>query len=214
MIRHCAVRPDVTDSTFMAEHLIKTIVDQAHLCPLPLSSRPVLWAHDHTLWLLPTPHLIVVADKVDGYSFKYGEAIGLNPGSFGSDTSFSVYAPAVRSCQQCTLNPDENDSESSKDVDAHDTGEIHVDDVEDAEDVPRAGSDIAATDDLFSNGKKHDVRKVDILDESHDAVMITDARPASPLHSGESPLSPLPGQVDDSGGTETDIGAGDEATDM
>jgi hypothetical protein len=44
--------------------------------------------------------------------------------------------------------------------------------------------------------------------------MTTDARPASPLHSGESPLSPLPGQVDDSGGTETDIGAGDEATDM
>jgi DNA polymerase epsilon subunit 2 len=107
MLRNCAVRPDHSDTGVMAEHMVKSIVDQAHLCPLPLASRPVLWAHDHALWLFPSPHLVVVADKVDGYTFRYGATTGMNPGSFGADLSFAVYLPAEKKSQQCTLDPDE-----------------------------------------------------------------------------------------------------------
>jgi DNA polymerase epsilon subunit 2 len=107
MLRHCAVKPDLTDTGHMAEHMVKSVIDQSYLCPLPLPSRPIMWAHDHALWLFPAPHLVVVADKVDGYTFKYGETIGMNPGSFGTDLSFAIYLPAERRSQQCTLNPDE-----------------------------------------------------------------------------------------------------------
>lgn len=107
MLRNCAVKPDHSDTSVMAEHMVKSIVDQAHLCPLPLVSRPLLWAHDHAMWLFPSPHLVVVADKVEGYTFTYGSTTGMNPGSFGSDLSFVVYQPAERKSQQCTLDPDE-----------------------------------------------------------------------------------------------------------
>lgn len=107
MLRSCAVAPNTSDTAVMSEHMIKSVVDQAHLCPLPLASRPVLWAHDHALWLFPSPHLVVVADKVDGYNFTYGNTIGMNPGSFGSDLSFATYALADRKCQQCSLDPTE-----------------------------------------------------------------------------------------------------------
>lgn len=35
--------------------LVQTILDQAHLAPLPLPVRPVLWDYDHALRLYPMP---------------------------------------------------------------------------------------------------------------------------------------------------------------
>lgn len=109
MMRNCAMKPDLTDTDHVSEHMVKSVIDQAHLCPLPLSSRPVLWFHDHALWLFPSPHLLVIADKVEGFSYQYGETLGINPGSFGTDLSFCTYTPANRCSQPCTLNPDELD---------------------------------------------------------------------------------------------------------
>lgn len=107
MVRHCAVRPDVESSSQMAEHMMKSIVDQGHLFPIPLTARPLLWAHDQALWLFPSPHVVVVADAVEACSFTYGETLGINPGSFGADSSFSVYVPATKTTTACTLNVDE-----------------------------------------------------------------------------------------------------------
>lgn len=112
MIRHCAVRPDFAESGLTCEHLLKTLVDQAYLCPLPLTARPVLWAHHHSLWLFPTPHVIVTADKVDGFICKYGGSLGLNPGSFATDFSFQVYLPAERRAQQCSLESEKTNLEN------------------------------------------------------------------------------------------------------
>lgn len=107
MVRHCAVKPDLGESGLMSEHLLKSLVDQAHLCPLPPSARPVLWNHDHALWLFPIPHTIVLADKTEGYICKYGGALGLNPGSFANEFSFSIYLPAERRAQQCSLDSED-----------------------------------------------------------------------------------------------------------
>lgn len=49
MVRHCAIKPDLSESGLMCEHLVKTVIDQAYLCPLPLSARPILWAHHPAL---------------------------------------------------------------------------------------------------------------------------------------------------------------------
>ena len=78
----------------VTEHLVKTLVDQAHLCPLPLSVRPVHWAHDHALRLYPAPSMLVLADRSDQFSWRYEDCLAINPGSFPTDFSFVVYRPA------------------------------------------------------------------------------------------------------------------------
>eukprot|EP00178_Gracilaria_changii_P006791 TRINITY_DN2205_c0_g1_i1.p1 TRINITY_DN2205_c0_g1~~TRINITY_DN2205_c0_g1_i1.p1 ORF type:complete len:757 (+),score=95.73 TRINITY_DN2205_c0_g1_i1:205-2475(+) len=103
MIRHCAVKPDVAEAGLMHAHLVKTVSDQSYLTPLPVSARPVLWAHDHGLWLFPTPHVTVLADKVDSYICTYEKNLGMNPGSFKTDFSFLVYLPAEKRAQQSSL---------------------------------------------------------------------------------------------------------------
>lgn len=37
---------------------MESLLSQAHLCPLPLTSKPVFWELDHTLRLFPLPHLV------------------------------------------------------------------------------------------------------------------------------------------------------------
>ena len=48
------------------EHLLKTIVDQAHLCPLPPTEAAVYWQLDHTLWLHPAPQTLNSNPLVSG----------------------------------------------------------------------------------------------------------------------------------------------------
>eukprot|EP00937_MAST-01D_sp_MAST-1D-sp2_P002524 g2524.t1 len=79
-----------------AEHLLKTICDQAHLCPLPLAARPIYWGYDHALRLCPLPDVLILADRTDQYQWKYEDCAVLNPGSFPTDFSFVVYRPATR----------------------------------------------------------------------------------------------------------------------
>lgn len=107
MVRHCCIKPDFSESGLMCEHLVKTVIDQAYLSPLPLLARPVLWAHHNAMWLFPTPHAVVLADKVDGFICKYGGSLGLNPGSFSTDFSFMVYLPAERRAQLCSLDSED-----------------------------------------------------------------------------------------------------------
>ena len=78
------------------EHLVKTICDQAHLCPLPLSARPIYWGYDHALRIYPLPDVLVLADRTDQYQWRYTDCAVLNPGSFPTDFSFVVYRPATR----------------------------------------------------------------------------------------------------------------------
>lgn len=74
MLRHCIVRP--TQETSQSHHvcvcffytnhanvsylsqLVKTLLDQGHLCPLPLAVRPIHWQLDYTLHLWPLPDIV------------------------------------------------------------------------------------------------------------------------------------------------------------
>ena len=78
------------------EHLVKTLLDQSHLCPLPLRVSPVYWKYDHALRLYPLPDVMVLADFYDQYLWCYEECVALNPGSFPTEFSFVVYRPASR----------------------------------------------------------------------------------------------------------------------
>jgi len=84
-----------TDEMEITEHLVKTLLDQAHLCPLPLTARPLYWGYDHAMSLHPLPDLLVLADKADQYQWKYEDCSVFNPGTFPADFSFVVYRPAT-----------------------------------------------------------------------------------------------------------------------
>lgn len=48
-----AASPKLTSPSSL--QLVQTILDQAHLAPLPLNVRPILWDFDHALRLYPMP---------------------------------------------------------------------------------------------------------------------------------------------------------------
>ena len=85
----------------MAEHLVKTLISQAHLCPLPLHSRPRYWTHDHALRLYPLPDLVVIGDKYDSYAVNDQQCTVINPGSFSrSGYQFKFYVPATKQLEE------------------------------------------------------------------------------------------------------------------
>ncbi|XP_076060559.1 DNA polymerase epsilon subunit 2 [Oratosquilla oratoria] len=95
MCRNCFYFPNNTDD--IPFHFSKTIVNQAHLAPLPLHIVPVYWGLDHCLALHPTPDVIVTADKGDPFNTTMNKATFMNPGSFAkTDFSFMVYYPSSR----------------------------------------------------------------------------------------------------------------------
>lgn len=44
----------------LKRYLVSTILDQAHLVPLPQSARPILWEFDHALRLYPMPSAVSI----------------------------------------------------------------------------------------------------------------------------------------------------------
>lgn len=81
----------------VGERVAAAVLDQAHLCPLPLHARPVLWALDHALHLTPLPHLVLLADSsAEAFECERSGCVVANPGSFARDASFLVYRPALK----------------------------------------------------------------------------------------------------------------------
>ena len=84
--------------------LVKTILAQAHLCPLPLHVRPMYWSYDHTMRVYPVPDVVILADKHDPFTCTSLDCNFVNPGSFArSDFSFKVYWPATRDVDDCKI---------------------------------------------------------------------------------------------------------------
>ena len=78
-------------------HLAATLVQQAHLAPLPVAQMPVYWEHDHALRLYPAPHAVFLGDRSEQQALaKFEDTELVNPGCFADDGSFAVYRPATR----------------------------------------------------------------------------------------------------------------------
>lgn len=106
MRRNCLIPPDdakapedgaadggASDAVF--KHLAATLVQQAHLCPLPMTQNPIYWEYDHALWLYPAPNGIFLGDRTGRQAVVNFEQTSLaNPGCFADDGSFLVYRPA------------------------------------------------------------------------------------------------------------------------
>ena len=65
--------------SYSCSQFAKSLVSQAHLCPLPLHVCPVYWAYDCGLRLYPLPDLVVCADKFDPFTRRSADCSIMNP---------------------------------------------------------------------------------------------------------------------------------------
>jgi len=81
----------------LSDHLVKTIMSQAHLSPLPLVCQPVYWSFDHALSLYPPPTALILGDPQPSYQRQYqNDCWIVNPGEFSVDFQFMTYFPGER----------------------------------------------------------------------------------------------------------------------
>ncbi|CAG5118666.1 unnamed protein product, partial [Candidula unifasciata] len=76
MCRNCVKFP--ADGN-VPTHFAKSLISQAHLCPLPLHVSPIYWAYDNGLRLYPLPDVIITADKFDPFTTTAVSATIVNP---------------------------------------------------------------------------------------------------------------------------------------
>ncbi|RUS85491.1 hypothetical protein EGW08_006767, partial [Elysia chlorotica] len=97
MCRNCIRFPKEGN---IPSHFAKSLMSQAHLCPLPLHVSPIYWAYDSSLRVYPLPDLIITADKYDPFVTSAMGTTIVNPGSFSrTNFGFKVYCPATRDVQ-------------------------------------------------------------------------------------------------------------------
>lgn len=104
MLRNAILLKDDLEASDLQKHLVSTLLDQAHLCPLPPQVRPILWEYAHALRLYPMPSAVrchrpdmqlVLADKYDRFELTYEKCHVFNPGSFRGRACWTTYYPAT-----------------------------------------------------------------------------------------------------------------------
>jgi len=104
MKRCVVVPPNVeAETSDLHKHLVKTLLDQAHLNPLPPTESAAYWKHDHALWLHPAPEVLVLADRGNQYDVEYEDTLAFNPGAFATTFSWQVYFPSTRKAEVSSL---------------------------------------------------------------------------------------------------------------
>lgn len=107
MRRLCLLPPqDCRSAEEMFVTLAQTLLQQAHLSPVPLEAQPVYWQHDHSLAVYPLPHVLVLADSTASNTTTFEGCQVFNPGSFAEKT-FAAYVPANESVELCELPEEE-----------------------------------------------------------------------------------------------------------
>ncbi|KAL3133858.1 hypothetical protein ABBQ32_008325 [Trebouxia sp. C0010 RCD-2024] len=93
----CSSGERVSSADALFEHLCVTVLQQSHLCPVPLENQSVYWQYDHALHLYPAPDLVVLADSAASAQFVFKDTAFVNPGSFSKRTfaAYNIYAREV-----------------------------------------------------------------------------------------------------------------------
>ncbi|MEW5303625.1 MAG: hypothetical protein WDW36_006298 [Sanguina aurantia] len=92
--------PEGSDPTaFMWAQATCTVLEQSHLCPLPLLQQPIYWQADHALALYPLPHTLVLADDSPQAQHEKSGCNMVNPGSF-ADRMFTALLPCAPSASK------------------------------------------------------------------------------------------------------------------
>lgn len=98
------------------DQVCATVLQEGHLCPIPLEYQPILWEWDHSLWVYPLPHGLVLADSEPAARSRFDTCSCLNPGSLISG-SFGAWNPVENEMEICDVAMSEAQSSSeSEDV--------------------------------------------------------------------------------------------------
>ena len=74
----------------MQDELVRPILSQAHLCPLPFRERPIFAEFDHALRLFPLPSAVIIGDSVESFHRSFEGTLFATVGGF-EQTNFSFY---------------------------------------------------------------------------------------------------------------------------
>ena len=78
------------------QHLLTTIINQRHLCPVDLEHAPIAWPYDYSLRLYPPPDVLALCDSAPAWATTMVGCTAFNPGQFGSNKTFVQYFPAEK----------------------------------------------------------------------------------------------------------------------
>eukprot|EP00929_Paragymnodinium_shiwhaense_P029281 TRINITY_DN16813_c0_g1_i1.p1 TRINITY_DN16813_c0_g1~~TRINITY_DN16813_c0_g1_i1.p1 ORF type:complete len:561 (-),score=121.19 TRINITY_DN16813_c0_g1_i1:208-1890(-) len=85
------------------QEMVRLLLDQAHLVPLPLEESNILWGFDHTLRLYPLPDAVFVGGVSQPFDCEYNECRFCSVGPFHRDASFYAYHPVKFLLEQCDV---------------------------------------------------------------------------------------------------------------
>ncbi|GJD11328.1 DNA polymerase epsilon subunit 2 [Galdieria sulphuraria] len=87
----------------LREMIVQTLLDQGHLCPLPMDMQPVFWNHEQSLWLFPPPQFLVLGCGLESFQYTYGQTKCFGTGSFALEGFFLVYESKNQHIQICQI---------------------------------------------------------------------------------------------------------------
>ena len=126
-------------ASFFFDQTCSTVIQESHMCPVPLEYQPIAWEFDHALYIYPNPHGLVLADSEPAARSIFDACDCLNPGSLASGT-FGAWNPGLMEMELCDVNA----AAMADDDDVH--GELDAD-LGDAETRERQG-DIEVLEDM------------------------------------------------------------------
>lgn len=85
------------------QEMVRLLLDQAHLVPLPLAESNVLWTFDHTLRLYPLPDAVFVGGVSQPFDNRYLECNFCSVGPFHLDAAFYAYYPVANELTACDV---------------------------------------------------------------------------------------------------------------
>lgn len=85
------------------EEMVRLLLDQAHLLPLPLEESNIMWAFDHTLRLYPLPHAVFIGGVSSHFDCNCHQCDVASVGPFNRDGGFYAYHPVKAQLEQCEI---------------------------------------------------------------------------------------------------------------
>lgn len=115
-----------THASFFFDQTCSTVIQESHLCPVPLEYQPIAWEYDHSLYVYPNPHGLILADSEPAARSIFDTCDCLNPGSLSTGT-FGAWNPSAREMEICDVNIGD-DAEDEGEDDDDDSMDIICDD--------------------------------------------------------------------------------------
>jgi len=83
--------------------MVRFLLDQAHLVPLPLEESNILWAYDHVLRLYPMPHAVFIGGVSQGFDDVYEDCSFCSVSPFNREAEFYAFHPIKDLLEPCDV---------------------------------------------------------------------------------------------------------------